>query len=339
MGIDLSDIVEPRPSALRDFKGRAIAVDGYNALYQFLSSIRQADGTPLMDSKGRITSHLSGTFHRTANLLEAGIRPVYVFDGKPNPLKAGTLQERRHRKEKAQAQWDEALEAGDMETARMKAQQTSRLTKEMAAQARELLGYMGVPCVEAPEDGEAQASYMAGKGDVYAAASQDYDSLLFGAPVLVRNMTLSGRRKLPRRNVYVDVVPETLRLSDMLGALQITREQLVDMGVLMGTDFNPGVKGIGPKKALKLMKDHGSGEAAIREKKLDVPGFEKVREIFLSPKVNDNYALSWGRMDRAKIEDMLCNEFEFSPQRLGTTLDKISGGQKARAQQSLDGWL
>jgi len=339
MGIDLSDLVEPRPSSLKDFKGRAIAIDGYNALYQFLSSIRQADGMPLMDSKGRITSHLSGTFHRTANLLEAGIRPVYVFDGKPNPLKAGTLQERRHRKEKAQAQWDEALEAGDMETARMKAQQTSRLTKEMVSQARELLGYMGVPCVEAPEDGEAQASYMAGKGDVYAAASQDYDSLLFGAPVLVRNMTLSGRRKLPRRNVYVDVVPETLKLSDMLGALQITREQLVDMGVLMGTDFNAGVKGIGPKKALKLIKEHGSGEAAIREKKLDVPGFMKVRDIFLKPKVSDDYELSWGRMDRTKIENMLCNEFEFALQRLGTTLDKISEGQKTGAQRSLDSWF
>ncbi|MDD4307354.1 MAG: flap endonuclease-1, partial [Thermoplasmata archaeon] len=260
MGIDLSDIVEPRPAALKDFKGRAVAIDGYNALYQFLSSIRQADGTPLMDSKGRITSHLSGTFQRTANLLEQGIRPVYVFDGAPNPMKAQTLRERRQRKEKAQAEWDEALEAGDMEVARMKAQQTSRLTKDMAQQAKDLLEYMGVPCVDAPQDGEAQASYMAAKGDVFAAASQDYDSLLFGAPVLVRNMTLSGRRKMPRRNVYVDVVPETLKLSEVLGALGITREQLVDIGVLMGTDFNDGVRGIGPKKGLKLIAEFGSGE-------------------------------------------------------------------------------
>lgn len=339
MGIDLSDLVESRQSALRDFKGRAVAIDGYNALYQFLSSIRQADGTPLMDSKGRITSHLSGTFHRTANLLEAGIRPVYVFDGKPNPLKAGTLRERRQRKEKAQAEWDEALEAGDTETARMKAQQTSRLTKEMAAQARELLGYMGVPCVEAPEDGEAQASYMAAKGEVYSAASQDYDSLLFGAPVLVRNMTLSGRRKLPRKSVYIDVVPEVIKLSEVLTSLGITREQLVDMGVLMGTDFNQGVKGIGPKKALKLIKEHGSGEAAIRDKNLDVPGFGNVRDIFLSPKKTDDYRLAWNKPDREGIEGMLCNEFEFSRQRLQATLDKISVGQKARAQQSLDSWF
>jgi flap endonuclease-1 len=339
MGIDLSDIVEPKQCALKDFKGRTIAIDGYNALYQFLSSIRQADGTPLMDSKGRITSHLSGTFQRTANLLEFGIKPIYIFDGKPNAMKAGTLLQRRQRKEKAQTEWDEALEAGDMETARMKAQQTSRLTKDMAQQAKDLLGYMGVPCVNAPEDGEAQASYMASKGDVYAAASQDYDSLLFGAPVLVRNMTLSGRRKLPRRNVYVDVVPETIRLGDALSTLGITREQLVDIGVLMGTDFNDGVKGIGPKKGLKLIKEFGSGEAAIKEKKLDVPSFHNVRKIFLEPKVTDDYTMEWKPMDREKVEKLLCDDFEFSSQRLQSTMDKISVGQKARAQKSLDSWF
>ncbi|MDO9538000.1 MAG: flap endonuclease-1 [Thermoplasmata archaeon] len=339
MGIDISDLVEAKPCTLKDLKSRTIAIDGYNALYQFLSSIRQADGTPLMDSRGRITSHLTGTFHRTASLLEVGIKPVYVFDGKPNPMKSSTLADRRQRKEKAQAQWDEALEMGDMETARTKAQQTSRLTRDMVGQAKELLEHMGVPWVDAPEEGEAQASYMAGKGEVYAAASQDFDSLLFGAPILVRNMTLSGRRKMPRRNVYIDVVPEILTLSDTLAALGITREQLVDIGVLMGTDFNPGVKGIGPKKALMLIKEHGSGEAAISEKKLDVPGFHNIRKIFLEPNVTDKYTLEWKSMDREKVEDLLCNEFEFSSQRLQSTMDKISVGQKARAQKSLDSWF
>ena len=198
---------------------------------------------------------------------------------------------------------------------------------------------MGVPWVDAPQDGEAQASYMAGKGDVYAAASQDYDSLLFGAPILVRNMTLSGRRKMPRRNVYVDVVPELLRLGDVLSSLGITREQLVDLGVIMGTDFNEGVMGIGPKKGLKLIKEFGSGEAAIKEKKLDVPAFHNVRKIFLEPKVTDEYKLEWGAMDREKVEGLLCDDFEFSSQRLQSTLDKISEGQKARAQKSLDSWF
>jgi len=339
MGIDFSGIVEARPCQLKDFKGRAIAIDGYNSLYQFLSSIRQRDGTPLMDSKMRVTSHLSGAFQRTASLLEVGIRPVYVFDGKPNPLKAGTLASRRQRKEIAKEQWQEALEAGDMETARTKAQQTSKLTREMVGQAKKLFDYMGVPWVDAPEEGEAQASHMAKKGDAYAAGSQDFDALLFGTPILVRNMTLAGRRKMPRRQVYVDVVPEILTLDDTLAALDITLEQLVDIGVMMGTDFNEGVKGIGPKKGLKLIKEFGSGEAAIEAKELDVPGFQNVRKVFLEPNVTDDYELEWKSMDPGAIEDMLCDDYEFSRPRIQSTLGKIADGEKSRSQKSLDAWF
>ncbi len=339
MGIDFSGIVEARPCQLKDLKGKAIAIDGYNSLYQFLSSIRQRDGTPLMDSKMRVTSHLSGAFQRTASLLEVGIKPIYVFDGKPNPLKAGTLADRRQRKEIAKEQWKEALEAGDLETARTKAQQTSKLTREMVSQAKDLFDLMGVPWVDAPEEGEAQASHMARKEDVYAAGSQDFDALLFGTPILIRNMTLAGRRKMPRRQVYIDVVPETLTLQDTLDALDITLEQLVDVGVIMGTDFNEGVKGIGPKKGLKIVKEYGSGEAAIEAMELDVPGFQNVRNVFLKPNVTDDYVLEWKTMDPGAIEDLLCDEYEFSRPRIQSTLGKIAQGEKARSQQSLDAWF
>jgi len=287
----------------------------------------------------RVTSHLSGAFQRTASLLEVGIKPVYVFDGKPNSLKAGTLALRRERKEKAKEQWKEALEAGDMETARTKAQQTSKLTREMVSQAKDLFDLMGVPWVDAPEEGEAQASHMARKGDVYAAGSQDFDALLFGTPILIRNMTLAGRRKMPRRQVYIDVVPETLKLQDTLDALGVTLEQLIDVGVIMGTDFNDGVKGIGPKKGLKIVKEHGSGEAAIKAMKLDVPGFNNVRDVFLKPNVTDDYELEWKTMDPGAIEDLLCDDYEFSRPRIQSTLNKIAEGEKARGQKSLDAWF
>jgi flap endonuclease-1 len=339
MGVDISDLVHGKECELGDFKGRAIAIDGYNTLYQFLSSIRQPDGTPLKDTKGRVTSHLSGAFQRTSNLLEAGIKPVFVFDGKPNPLKLGTLTLRKQRKERAKEQWEEALRAGDLETARIKAQQTSRLTREMVAQAVDLLGQMGVPCVQAPEEGEAQASHMAKRGDVYAVASQDFDSLLFGAPRLIRNLTLAGRRKMPRRNVYVDVKSEMLFLDDVLSSLGFVHEQLVDLGVLVGTDFNEGVKGIGPKKALKLLKEFKTGAKAIDEKELDVPGFDNVRNIFLEPSVTDDYALDWETMDREGVEALLCDEYDFTRSRIQSTLGKIAEGEKKRAQSSLDSWF
>ena len=339
MGVDISDLVEGRVCELGDFNGKAIAVDGYNTLYQFLSSIRGPDGTPLKDSKGRITSHLSGAFQRTSNLLEAGIRPVFVFDGKPNPLKIGTLKLRKERKEKAKEQWEEALRVGDLETARIKAQQTSRLTSDMVEQAVELFARMGIPSVQAPEEGEAQASHMARKGHVYAVASQDFDSLLFGAPRLIRNLTLAGRRKMPRRNVYVDVKPEVMLLDDVLAKLGFGYEQLVDLGVLVGTDFNEGVKGIGPKKALKLLSEFGTGRRAIEAKDLDVPGFKNVRKIFLEPNVTDDYELAWNSMDREGIEFLLCDEYGFTRSRIQSTLDKIEEGQRKRAQKSLDSWF
>jgi len=236
-------------------------------------------------------------------------------------------------------QWEEALKAGDMETARTKAQQTSKLTREMVSQAKRLFDLMGVPWVDAPEEGEAQASHMAKKGEVYAAGSQDFDALLFGAPLLIRNMTLAGRRKMPRRNVYIDVVPEMLELEETLAALDISLEQLIDVAVLMGTDFNPGVKGIGPKKGLKLIKKYGSGQAAIEAESLDVPGFDNVRSVFLEPNVTDDYELSWKSMDPGAIEDMLCDDFEFSRPRIQSTLAKIAEGEKARGQKSLDAWF
>lgn len=339
MGLDISGIVNAEKADIGDFKGQSIAIDGYNVLYQFLSSIRQPDGTPLQDSKGRITSHLSGAFYRTASLLENGIRPVYVFDGKPHHLKKHTLELRRARKEKAMIEWAEALEEGDLQKAKSKAQQTSKLTRDMVAEAEVLLGYMGVPSIHAPQDGEAQASFMTMQGDVNATASQDFDCLLFGAPVLVRNLTLSGRRKMPRRDIYVEVEPETIELQAVLDTLGITREQLVDIGVIMGTDFNEGVKGIGPKKGLKLIREFGSGKAAIEAKKLDIPSFDAVRKIFLEPQVKAEYEINWKSPKPDKIVEFLCEEYEFSKNRVESILEKVKSAASSRTQQSLDQWF
>ena len=192
MGVNLSPIVEAREIELEELRGKTIAIDAYNTIFQFLSIIRQPDGKPLMDSEGRVTSHLSGILYRTANLIEAGIEPSFVFDGKPNELKAGTIEERIARREKAKLEYEEALAEGDMKKAFSKAQQTARMTPEILETSKQLIKLMGLPVVQAPSDGEAQAAYMCGKGDVYAAASQDFDSILFGAPLLVRNLSIAS---------------------------------------------------------------------------------------------------------------------------------------------------
>jgi flap endonuclease-1 len=344
MGVNLRDLVAPAPVSLQELGGRIIAIDGYNALYQFLAIIRQPDGSLLMDSRGRVTSHLSGVFYRTANLLEAGIKPVYVFDGKPPELKSVEIQRRAEAKREAAKEYKAALERGDMVSARKVAQATSKLTREMVEQARQVLAAMGVPCVQAPSEGEAQAAFMNRKGDAWATVSQDYDALLFGAPRLIRNLTISGRRKLPGKPVYVDMEPEAVRLEEVLKELKVTREQLIDIGILLGTDFNPdGFRGIGPKKAYKIIQEYGTLKKALEAKRLEAEptlDIDAITEIFLRPQTTSDYHLQWAQVDSGKVKEALVEQFDFSTERIEAALERIEKTRKEQGRQSnLEKWF
>ena len=334
MGVNLRALVPEKAVkivSLKDLAGKAIAFDAYNALYQFLSIIRGPDGRPLMDSSGRVTSHLSGLFYRTVNLIELGIKPIYVFDGKPPALKEAEIKRRMEVREEALIKYEEALKAGRLEEARKYAQQAARLKDDMVEDAKRLLTLMGVPWVQAPSEGEAQAAHIVRRGDADLCASQDYDSLLFGAPSLVRNITISGRRKLPGRDEYVEVVPEIIELEELLSALGITREQLVDIGVLVGTDYNPkGVKGIGPKRAYELVRRYGSLEKAIEAGAVDISAFPvdpgEIKRIFLEPDVTDDYVIEWAEPDEEGVKAFLCDERDFSEERVEKALRRAREG-------------
>ncbi len=328
---------------LKSLSGKSIAIDAYNALYQFLAIIRQPDGTPLKDRSERVTSHLSGLLYRTSNLVEMGIKAVYVFDGVPPALKETEIKRRVRVKEAALEKYEKALREGRMEEARTYAQMTSTLKDYMAEDSKRLLTLMGVPWVQAPSEGEAQAAHLAKRGDATFCASQDYDGILFGAPRLIRNVTISGRRKLPRRNVYIEVVPEIVELDGVLRELGITYEQLVDVGILVGTDFNPeGVKGIGPKTALKLIKEHGNLENLIPKLKgVEFPVEpQRIREIFLHPRVTDNYKIAWKEPDVEGITGFLCQERDFSEDRVRKALEKMMEGlRKVKGKTTLEEWF
>jgi flap endonuclease-1 len=339
MGVDIGDLFRWEKISFKDLHDRVIVIDAHNVLHQFLASIRRRDGTPLKDSRGEITSHLSGIFHRTANLIEAKIRPVYVFDGEPHPLKAKTLKERRKRKELAEKEWKEALEKGDIEKARTKAQQTSRVTDEIIKQSEVLLDALGIPYIQAPSEGEAQASYMVKKGDAFAVGSQDYDCLLLGSPVLVINLTTSGRRKLPGKEAYSKVHLKQIRLKSNLKSLGITHKQLVDMAILIGTDFNDGIKGIGPKKSLALIKKNGNVENALATLVSEnMPSFDEmkeIRKIFLNPDITDDYSLNWSGPDKEAVVKILCDRHQFSRERLEPVLQKYSNAEQMMKQKTL----
>jgi flap endonuclease-1 len=339
MGVKLGDLFKQEQISFNDLHDRVIVIDAYNVLHQFLASIRQRDGTLLKNSKGEVTSHLSGLFYRTANMVEVKIRPVFAFDGKPHLLKEKTLQERKKRKKIAEIEYKQALEEGDLKKARSKAQQTSRLTEDMVEESKNLLSALGIPWVQAPGEGEAQASHMVKKGDAYAVGSQDYDCLLLGAPVLIRNLTAQGRRKTPGKEKYVKVYPKQIRLKANLKSLGVKQKQLVDMAILIGTDFNEGIKGIGPKKSLDLIKKNGNVENTLAtigaEDALTFDEIKEIKKIFLEPNVTDDYSLQWISPDTDKVINILCDKHHFKQDRVESILKKFENISHMMKQKTL----
>ncbi len=338
MGVDLGDLFDKKEIELTELKGKVIAIDAYNTLYQFLSIIRQRDGTPLIDSHGGITSHLSGFLYRTTNLVEAGIKPVFVFDGAPPAFKNNTIEERKKIRTEAREKYEEAKAKGDEEEAFKHAQASSRIGGNMIEEAKSLLGFMGVPVVQAPSEGEAQAAFMVMEKKAYAAGSQDYDSLLFGASNMVRNLAVSGKRKLPGKSVYVEVKPELIELEPGLLKLEISREQLVDIALLVGTDYNEGIKGIGPKKALKLIKKHGSIVGALGELNAEIKNMAEIKALFLAPDVTQDYELRWKKPDSAAIIKFLCDGHDFSKERVSKAVERLLEASD-EGQKTLDKWF
>ena len=330
MGIQLSSLLETRKIKVEELSGQRIAIDGYNVLYQFLTSIRQADGSLLTDSEGRVTSHLSGILFRFSKLVENGIRICVVFDGKPPKLKMNLLEERRQRKIKAQIEWEAAIEAGDRETARTKAQQTTRLESHMIDDSKKLLDLLGVPWVEAPSEGEAQVASLLEQGMVDYGASQDFDTVLFGASKFIRNLTLSGRRKLPKQQKWVEVSPEIVDLEASFQKLEINREQLIDVAILMGTDFNPGIDGIGPKRGLKLIQEFGKAEGALEKLGKEIDNLDEIRTLFLDhPSVD--FTPEWRTPNVESTIKYLCNDYSFNKSRVEKALEKyVESKTKAR---------
>jgi flap endonuclease-1 len=333
MGVALRDIIADYKSPVTwDVLQGIAAIDANNALYQFLTIIRQPDGTPLMDRRGRVTSHLSGILFRMSSFMEKGIKPVFVFDGKPTALKQATIDERRRLRDTAGEKWKEALERGDEEEAYKQARSATRVDDTIIATSKELLRLMGIPVVQAPGEGEAQASYMVAKGDARYVVSQDYDTLLFGAPALVRNLTVSGKRKIRGRQITVS--PERIILADTLSGLKLTREQLIEIGILVGTDFNPGVEGVGAKTGLKIVQK-GEFCAKLKEKQPDFDPFP-VMDYFLHPPVTNDYALAAGHPDPEGIKKMLCSGYDFSEDRVNKAME---GFMVKAGQKTLESWF
>ncbi len=346
MGLSIKDIVPHKEIEISDLRGKVVCVDGFNALYQFLSSIRQMDGTPLMDSKKRITSHLSGILYRNIKLLEEGIKLVYVFDGKAPSLKAKTHKLRKEAREVAKEKYEEAKQEENLEVMRRYSSQLVRLDDEMIKESIELLEALGIPAMQAPSEGEAEAAYLAKTNkSVYGSVSQDYDSLLFGTPVLIRNLTLSRKRKTYAG--YVEVKPEIIELRKVLDNLEIDLDQLISLGILIGTDYNPkGVPMIGQKKGLEIVKKFKTPLRIFEEVEQRIHSlpeedqfdWKEIFELFKKPEVKE-FDFKFKGIDEDKIREILIERHEFSEERVQKQIERLKGIENKRKQKGLDNWF
>ena len=336
MGLQIGDIVPRREVKFEDLKGKVIAVDAFNAIYQFLSSIRQLDGTPLMDNEKRVTSHLSGLFYRNIALLSEGIKLIYVFDGEYNELKGKTHEIRSNIKEEAREKYEEARDEGDVEGMGKYARGFSKLTPEMTSESKELLEAMGIAIVQAPGEGEMQAADIVKQGVAYAVGSQDYDALVVGGNRLIQNLTLARTRKTRSGMIYI--APEIIEYEKVLQSLGIDRDQFISLAILVGTDFNPGgVHGIGPKKALALVREKRYPVMIFKE--LEEQGrldfdWKKVFEIFKKPNVKRE-EVEFPKINKEKIKEILVNRHDFSLERVEKQLNKLEEIKKGSSQRKL----
>ena len=341
MGVSIAELVEGKPIEFTKLQNKIIAIDTFNFLYQFLATIRGPDGTLLTNARGEVTSHLVGLFSRTTRLMQYGMKLVFIIDGDPPELKKLERKRRRELKGNAEREYEIAKQRHDLEAMKKFASRTSRLTKEMVADAIEIIELLGLPYIQAPSEGEAQAAHMAVKGDVDAIASQDFDSLLFGASKIIRNLSITRRRKKAGKESYGAIMPVEVTLADVLNQLGIDRNQLIVLGILVGTDYNiGGVKGIGPQRALKLLKQHGNDFETIFaevgwKNHFDFP-WKDVYELFISMDVTDEYDLRWSTPDPVKLKKILTERHGFEQSRIGASLDRLEKSREKAAQTGLE---
>ncbi|MFH1642982.1 MAG: flap endonuclease-1 [Nanoarchaeota archaeon] len=342
MGIAFKDLITRSETQIDSLKGKILAIDSYNLLYQFLTTIRARDGTLLTDSKGNTTSHLVGLFARTTKLMQQGLKLAFVFDGKPPDLKLAERNRRRELKLQAEIEYKKAVADKDIDAMKKFAGRTTRLTPDLINEAKMLIQYLGLPIIQAPSEGEAQAAHIVKQGNAYATVSQDYDTLLHSSPMLIRNLSIAGKRKTNNKLNYETVKPELINLSLNLNNLGIDQDQLIALALLVGTDYNiGGIKGIGPKKALDLIKKHNKDFDALFSKvkwddHFDNP-WTDIYYLIKKMSVTDDYELTWGEIDAVSLSNFLVDKHDFSDERVTNSIKRIS--EKKQNQRGLAEFL
>jgi flap endonuclease-1 len=321
---DLRDLAVIEDVAYDDLAGSVVAVDAHNWLYRYLTTtVKFTRDAAYTTADGEEVANLIGVVQGLPKFLEHDVTPVFVFDGGVTDLKEAEVEQRREQREKYEEQLEQAREEGDsVEVAKLDSR-TQRLTDTIVDTTRELLALLDVPVVDAPAEGEAQAARMARAGTVDYAGTEDYDALLFGSPLTLRQLTSKGD-------------PECMDLDATLSEHDLTWEQLVDVGILCGTDFNEGVTGIGPKTAVKTVREHGDIWGVFEARDVSVENVDRIRNLFLDPPVADDVAFD------TELEPDVDAAKAFVVDEWGVAADEVERGFEriadATVQTGLDRW-
>jgi len=326
-----------KENEIKNYFGRKVAIDASMSIYQFLIAVRQ-DGNLLTNDEGETTSHLMGIFYRTIRMVDNGIKPLYVFDGKPPEMKGGELMKRHEKREEAQKQLEKAEELGDAEGVNKFNKRLVKVTKQHNDECKQLLKLMGIPYIEAPCEAEAQCAALVKAGKVYATATEDMDGLTFGSDILLRHLTFSEARKMPIKEFH---------LSKVLSELELTQEQFIDLCILLGCDYCDSIRGVGPKRAIELIKQHKSIEEILKHidgKKFTIPEdwpYEEARRLFKEPEVADPTTLDikWTDPDEEELIKFMCEQKGFNEERIRNGTKKLSKGRHTVQQGRLDSFF
>ena len=322
---DLRQLAAIEDVSFDDLDGSVVAIDAHNWLYRYLTTTVKFTGSSAYTTGGgEEVANLIGTVQGLPKFLEHGMTPLFVFDGGTTELKADEVAERREQRERYEDDLETAREEGaDAETIATLESRTQRLTETIRTTTRELLELLDVPVIEAPAEGEAQAAHMVRQGSVDYAGTEDYDALLLGAPLTLRQLTSKGD-------------PELMDFEATLATHDLTWEQLVDAAILMGTDFNEGISGIGPKTAVKLLREHGDLWAVFEAEDCHVSNADAIRRLFLDPDVTDDVDFDTTiEPDIPAAKAYVTEEWEVPTDEVERGFERI---EEALTQTGLDRW-
>lgn len=332
-----------KPQEAQSFFGRKIAIDASMCIYQLLVAVRMGSDN-LTNDEGNVTSHITGLFYRSIRLLELGVKPIFVFDGKPPSMKAGELAKRFEAKKHAEESAQKAKDEGDLEAAAKFSRRINRITPEMMEQCKKLVTLLGIPIVNSPCEAEAQCAELVKNDLAYATASEDMDSLTFGTNRLIRQLWAGTASTAGKKGIK----PTEYILENALSELDLDMDQFTDLCILCGCDYADGIKGVGVVNALKLVREHGDLNKIVAvlkaNKKYTVPEeypVEKLRSMFFTPEVTPakDITLKWTKPKEAELRKFLIEENQFDTKKFENGIARLVASRKVSSQVRVDSFF